>query len=177
MSQALITVMTNEDLLKHFNVINIKQISNPPVKSHEVPALLLASNKRILIKHEAFQWLQRVKEFKMNMIIKNMGNFTQQQYGSMMNNIQNHREQLSYDKLEMSGMDDIFVFLNDNEMIPHNYVSPTANLEVIITPDKDKKLNEKDHKKAHHQLLKDRDKQSNEIKKINDDIRSTFNKR
>jgi len=171
--------LQNEGLLNYFKCICKDNNPNFPKDIVYLPTIIInnSTGKQVFTGTDAFGWLQRIKQLKSNLIMKQMQNLSQTQINSMMGNLNMKQTYIDYSKLEMDGITDTFTYTNDNDNnIPHTFVSPKANTEIFTTPDEKEKLNSKEQKKLCDELMKNRQIQDQQIKKSIDTLNDTLKK-
>ncbi len=171
--------LQNEGLLNFFTCVCRDNNPNFPKEIVYLPSIIInnANGKQVFAGTDAFGWLQRIKQIKSNLIMKQMQNLTQTQINSMMGNLNMKQTYIDYSKLEMDGITDTFTYTGDNDNnVPHTFVSPKANTEIFTTPDEKEKLNAKDQKKLCDELMKNRQVQDQQIKKSIETLNDTLKK-
>jgi hypothetical protein len=178
-SKSFISLLQNEGLLNFFTCICKDGNPNFPKEVMYLPTIIInnANGKQQFVGPEAFGWLQRIKQLKASLVMKQMQNLTQTQVNSLMGNLNMKQTFIDYSKLEMEGTSDTFTYTADNgDNVPHSFVSPKANTDIFTTPDVKEKLNPKDQKKLCDDLMKNRQIQDQQIKKTIDSLNDTLKK-
>jgi hypothetical protein len=163
LSTVLLSLLTNEGLINFFQLIctDNNPSTNGLIKT--TPMLFFGKLGKNYEGVEALQWVQGIKQHKMNIMLTKVNNVNQQQLQMMNNNLNPSTSQvLNYSASEMEGLSDIFAYLMTDEAIPHSY-SGYKNDQTIFTAPQEKGKNAKiDHdqqKKYHDELLRQRREQ------------------
>lgn len=174
-----ISQLQNEGLLNYFTCICKDNNPNFPKEVVYLPSIIInnANGKQPFMGTDAFAWLQRVKQFKTTILMKQMQNLTKNQLDSMMGNLDLKQNYIDYSKMEMDGITDTFTYTDPNDNnVPHNFVGSKTNVEIFTTPDQKEKLDTKQQKKLCDNLMKDRQQQEQQIKKTMDSLHESLKK-
>jgi hypothetical protein len=133
------------------------------------PTLIINKFNKPLVAQDAFQWVQKIKQYRISVQLQKIGNMSANQINSINGNLgivpSTSSEPLAFTATEMEGMTDIFAYLNTDEALPQNY-NPVGQDQVIFTaPQNDVKLNNNSQKKLHDQVLKERQNQDAQYQK------------
>lgn len=135
-SQLLINMMKNEGLDKYFHFISTDNNPKLDPRIRITPSLIIRGIPSPYVANEAFMWLSKMKQWKMNMILKKMGDEQQKYMKSIDNNLtDNNSNVISFSPMEMEGMSDFFAYIKRDEGVPHNHFSyNNIGKESIFTP-------------------------------------------
>lgn len=180
-SQALITLMKNEGLLRFFHQILTDNNPNLPPQIRVTPTLMIRNIPTPYVAGDAFNWLNKIKQWKINEQMKRVSNMQQsylQQMSSNLNGGENMDSLSGFSREEMAGMSDIFAYLMDENALRKTYVD-YSNLgkERIFTPPVETnnkneiiKINGTQHANMHKKMIESRKKQDLQIKKNIEDF-------
>jgi hypothetical protein len=135
-SKLLITLMQAERLTELFHMICTDD--NPKIPAHirTTPTLIIRGLPTPYIGGDAFKWLSKVKQWKVNMMMQNMSSMQQQYMQNINNNlVADNSAFIGFSKVEMEGMSDIFAYLQGENAMDHSQVK-CVNMgnDNIITP-------------------------------------------
>lgn len=182
-SKLLITMFQNENLLKYF--YKICTDNNPKVPSFikVTPTIIIRGFPEPYVAADAFVWLAKIKQYKVNATMQRM-NATQQQY--INSNLEIDKTNiLGFVDSEMNGTSDIYSFFSKNiaqecqESLPQTFFDyDKIGQENIFTPPLEsgsykmtenyKKLGETEQNKLYNDLKMKRCKQDDAFGKSND---------
>jgi hypothetical protein len=174
-------MVQKEGLEGFFQIINKDLKPLPQYQNVLVPAIIINQANGTSFLHqgpEAFQWLQRFKQYKQTAFLNYIGGMSTQQISNMAGNLGVNLKSIEYSPLEMSGISDAFTYLAD-QMIPHNFVDPTVQIDIITPPDprKKEKMGEVQHKKKADQLLRERKEFNEKYKRGLDQFHESLSKK
>ena len=191
-SQTLITLLKNEGLLRFFHTICTDSNPNIPPAITVTPTIIIRGNATPYVAGDAFVWMNKIKQWKINEQMKRVSSMQQQYLQGMAGNLGMNTNTLNgtgmenvlgFSQEEMSGMSDIFAYLMDDSAIQHTYFD-CVNLgkEMIYTAPQEKKKETEEERQAgadrqKHvtaKLENDRKKQDKEFKKNIEDFRKQF---
>lgn len=184
-SQTLITMMDNEGLLKYFHSICTDNNSQVPPEIKMTPTLIVKNIPTPYVAGDAFAWLSKMKQWKLNEQIKNMNNLQKQHLEKMNNNLVKN-DDLSikeFIKDEMGGSSDTYAYYLDVDSqataLQHSYFDyNNIGKEVICTPSLETdKIGEAEHKKLRTMLEHERKKQNSDIKKNIESFRQEMSRK
>jgi hypothetical protein len=153
-SNALYTILTNEELIEHFKLYCIEdhldEISKLRLKGiKKVPTLIVSNISKPLEVEEAFRWVESIKAMKQN---KFMELLKQQEEIEKQNKaeIEKKKRLLGYIDTEMGKFSDKFAYLNFDAPIPHTFKNAfDEGKDIIFTPPQEnKKIPFEEQKKA-----------------------------
>jgi hypothetical protein len=180
-SQTLIILLKNEGLLRFFHTICTDNNPNVPPLITVTPTLIIRNIPVPYVAGDAFAWLNKVKQWKISMQMQKMSGLQQQYLQRMAGNLGMNTDGagnvLGFSQEEMSGMSDIFAYLQGDNAIQHSYFD-CVNLgkESICAPDKkDTKISEKSYHEISSKMEADRKKQDAEFKKNIEAFRNQYN--
>jgi hypothetical protein len=135
MSKHLLGLFESEGLLRYFILIDIYKNPKAPPQIQKTPTLIIKSIPTPFIGPDAFDWLARVKQWKMQTLMTQ----TNQQ---IMGTIGPTDEWLGFSAAEMNSISDNFAFYNKDiskeysDAMPQNYctIDSFAESRVIWTP-------------------------------------------
>ena len=184
-SKHLISVLQTEQLIRFFHLICTDNNPKVPALIKVTPTIIIRGDPRLLIAADAFAWVSKVKQWKINMQMQKM-TAAQQQYMQSINGnlVSNESNLLGFNPSEMAGMSDIFSFFSSNmaqecnEALPQSFFT-CSNLgqENIFTPpteDARYKINEAKQKELHNNLQMERNKQDETIKQTINNFRKQY---
>jgi hypothetical protein len=114
-SKQLLSMLQTEKLTRFFHIICTDENPKIPPQIKVTPTLIIRGVPTPYVAGDAFAWLAKVKQWKMNMTMQKM-NAAQQQYLQSINNnlASNDSNLLGFSEAEMSGMSDMFSFFSKN---------------------------------------------------------------
>lgn len=176
-SQSLISLMQNEGLFKYFTPICTDDPKNIIPKEIKVtPTLFVKNIPTPYIAGDAFTWLDKMKQWKLNEQIKRMSEM-QKKHSNIDDS--NETKLLEYSKDEMGGISDNYAYLDFDDAIQHCYFNyENIGKENIFTAEDDvEKISATEQKKLQDNLKKERMNQEKEFKKNIDDFRKEISRR
>jgi len=149
-SQQLISLMQNEKLIKFFHLIclDTHQKLYPQIKM--TPTIIIRGVPVPYVGAEAFSWLARIKQWKINIDIQKASAAQKEYLKNINKNLISEEDNqiLNFSKAEMDGLSDVFAYLNNDEPLPHTYFDiQNLGKEKIITPPIDTLDNRKQKEK------------------------------
>ena len=168
-STTLMRIMENEKLLKFFNLICTDNNPDIPPQIKFTPTLILKDVPVPYVAGDAFAWLNKMKQMRINNEIKKM-NEKQKQHFEKISNVMNKEEEtsiLEFSKEEMGDTPDLYSYLDYDDAIQHSYFDcKNLGKEAILTPkDKSEKMSESEYKKLQGRLKNERSKQDTDFKR------------
>lgn len=141
-SKYLISLMQKESLLRFFHMICTDNNPKIPPQITRTPTLIIRNIPVPYVASDAFFWLSKVKQWKINMMMQKMSTAQQQYLQSINNNlISNDSHLLGFNQAEMNGMSDMFSFFSQNmdqecqDALPQTYFTcESLGKEYIFTP-------------------------------------------
>ncbi len=114
-SKQLLSMLQTEKLIRFFHLICTDENPKIPPQIKVTPTLIIRGVPTPYVAGDAFAWLAKVKQWKMNMVMQKMS-IAQQQYLQNINNnlTPDDSNLLGFSKAEMNGMSDIFSFFSKN---------------------------------------------------------------
>lgn len=176
-SKHLISSMQNENLIRFFHTICVDNNPKIPPQITKTPTLIIRSIPTPYVAGDAFVWLSRIKQWKVNATMQKVTSAQQQYLQSVNNNlVANDSKVLGFSQAEMNGMSDIFSFFSQDDAFPQSYVTcDSMHKETIFTPPlEDGKINVTEQKKKQNQLVLDRKKQDETFKKLVKDFKDQY---
>lgn len=163
-SKQLISMMQDENLLRFFHLICTDNNPKIPKQITITPTLIIRSIPTPYVAGDAFNWFSKIKQWKINMVLKK----AQQNYQEDISD-----ELLGFSNSEMNGISDIFSFFSMDvlkecqESFPQSYVPyDDIGKETIFTPPNEKnKIDKNKQKKLETELLMKRTNQDEAFKK------------
>lgn len=133
-SKQLLSMMQSEQLTRFFHLICTDSNPKIPPQIKVTPTLIIRGVPTPYVAGDAFAWLAKVKQWKMNMMRQRMSTAQQQYLQSIDSNlVQNGPNILGFSQTEMNGMSDIFSFFSKHmaqecqDALPQSYF-PCNNL-------------------------------------------------
>jgi hypothetical protein len=180
--------MQSEKLLNYFHMICTDNNPKIPPQIKSTPTLIIKGVPHPYVASDAFAWLAKVKQWKLNIIKHNMS-MAQKQYIQKINSnlMSNDMNLLGFSKAEMDGLSDIFAYLQNENAMPHSYVNyDNLGKENIFTPpledggykvndDAKYKINSAKQKELYTKLELERNKQDSMFKKAIEDFKKQYN--
>lgn len=138
----LISMMQQEKLVRFFHLICTDNNPNIPPQIKVTPTLIIRGVPTPYIAGDAFAWLAKIKQWKIQMTMKNMSSAQQQYLQSINNNLVADKSNLlGFSQAEMSGMSDIFSFFSKKmdkecqDALPQSFFTcNNMGCENIFTP-------------------------------------------
>lgn len=195
-SRCLITQFKNEKIIDFFYQICVDNNPKIPPTITATPTLILKGNPTPYVGSNAFIWFTKIKEWKVNMMMKKLSSDQNNYLSKISNNLNTNNildsntntnsNLLGFNEMEMGSSSDIFSFFAkdmDKECenaLPQSYVdySMIGN-DYIFTPPLDPdndKINSAKQKKICNDLLKTRKDQEIHIKNGIDNFRKNYKK-
>lgn len=114
-SKQLISILQSEQLIRFFHIICTDNNPKIPPQITVTPTLIIRGVPMPYVAGDAFAWLAKVKQWKMNTTLQTV-NTAQQQYLQNINNnlTTNNSNILGFTDAEMNGMSDMFSFFSKN---------------------------------------------------------------
>lgn len=136
LSQEFLVLMKNEKLDKYFYFICIDDNKIPQIKY--TPTLIIKGIHTPYVAGDAFVWLSKIKQWKINMTLQKLSSAQQEYLKTINNNLMinaNNNNIISFSKNEMEGMTDLFAYIQEDSAIPHSYFDYNdIGKEYILTP-------------------------------------------
>ncbi len=180
-SQALLSLMQSEGLIKFFHLICTDNNNKIPSQITVTPTLIIRGVPIPYVAAGAFAWFSKVKQWKINTMMQRMADAQKQhmQSDSSANGNSDNSESnlLGFSKAEMEGMSDMFAYLGaDETAAPHSQLSYN-NIEKdhIIGKShghEEDKLDEIQQKQRYHKMESDRKKQEQMFKQQIDSFKN-----
>lgn len=163
-SKQLISMMQDENLLRFFHMICVDNNPKIPKQITVTPTLIIRGIPTPYVAGDAFNWFSKIKQWKINMILKK----SQEKY---QDNIEDNV--LGFNNSEMNVFSDIFSFFSMDvknecqESFPQSYVPfDDIGKETIFTPPNEKsKIDKTKQKLLETELLLKRTNQDDLFKK------------
>lgn len=135
-SQILISLMRKEGLDKYFHFVSTDNNPNLPPQIRMTPTLIIRGIPTPYVANDAFAWLAKMKQWKINMMMQKMSQAQQQHMKNINNNLTDDKSNLlSFSPAEMEGMSDMFSYLKNDSAMPHSYFEvENIGKEYIFTP-------------------------------------------
>jgi hypothetical protein len=180
--------MQNEGIIGYFHLICTDGNPNIPTHIKMTPTILIKGIPTPYSGKDTFVWLSKVKQWKMNMMLRNVSS-QQKQYISGINSnlvLDNNPNLLGFSASEMEGMSDMFSYWvnnwgdtneNNESTMPHAFVTcdQLGNDNIFCVPHEKKHiLHAEDHIIQQKKLLIDRRKQDAELKGAIDNFRKQY---
>lgn len=186
-SQYLIALLKSENLLRFFHQICTDNNPKVPLQIKYTPTIIIRNNPTPYVAGDAFIWVSKIKQWKVNIMMQKMTSAQQQYMQAINNNLKtNDSNILGFSEAEMSGMSDIFAFFSKDmtkecqDPFPQSFFT-CNNLgnENIFTPPKEEdkfKINDKKHKELYNNLEKERKIQDELFKKNIENFQNEYSK-
>lgn len=169
-SQHLVSMLNSEKLTRFFHLICTDNNPKVPPQIKVTPTLIIRGVPTPYVAGDAFAWLAKVKQWKMNVMMQKMNSAQQQYLQSVNSNLTtNDTNILGFTEAEMNGMSDMFSFFSKNlsqecqDSLPQSFFS-YSNLgqENIFTPPlEDGSYKISDNSKCKINIEKQKEMQSN----------------
>jgi len=165
-SKILINLLTNEKLIQYFTAICTDNNPNIPPYITITPTLIINKFNKPLVAQEAFQWVQKIKQYRINVQLQKLS-MSQNQINSINGNLSNdsNGKLLGFNSIEMEGMSDIFALFDIDEALPHSYNFLGQEQTIFTAPENNTKLTNSTQKKLHDEMLKQRQIQDSQYQK------------
>jgi len=179
-SQILITLLKNEGLLRFFHLICTDNNKNIPPAITVTPTLIIRNVPTPYVAGDAFAWVNKMKQWKLNEQMKRMSGLQQQYLQKIAGNLGMNSSEVEniagFSQEEMSGMSDMFAFWNEENPLQHTYFDcGNIGKEMIYAPPKEEStLSEKKFKENQTKMLQERSKQDAVFKKNIEDFRKQY---
>lgn len=186
-SKQLLSMLNTEKLTRFFHLICTDNNPKIPPQISVTPTLIIAGVPTPYVAGDAFSWLAKVKQWKMNMTMQQMSTAQQQYLQSINSNLAaNNSNILGFSQAEMSGMSDMFSFFSKNisqecqDPFPQAYFTCSdLGKENIFTPPEEKKYENyktdpNKQKELHNNLENERKKQDEMFKENIDNFRKQY---
>jgi len=187
-------MLRSEKLDRFFHLICTDNNSAVPTQIRATPTILLRGVPIPFVAGDAFAWLARVKQWKMNLVMQNMNTVQQQYMKSINKNLVSEGTHFEgFSQAEMNSMSDIFSHFSKNitqenqDSLQQSYVTcNNMGNENIFTPpledgsyklsDNTKvKINPNKLKEMYNNLKQERVKNDEQMKQLNDEFRNQYN--
>jgi hypothetical protein len=125
-SKHLISLMESENLLRFFHKICTDNNPKVPPQIKVTPVLIIRGVAAPYVAGDAFAWLSKVKQWKINTLMNRVSTAQQQYLQNVNNNITSTTLDpniLGFSQAEMEGMSDFFAYIQKDEGVPHSYVA------------------------------------------------------
>lgn len=141
-SRALIAMMQKENLIRFFQLVNTDE-ANVPNYVKLTPTIILKGNPRAYVAGDAFSWLARVKQWKINMQMSQVDIAQREYLAKVDSNLKvDDKQYLGFSEIEMSSMSDMFSFFSDDitkdcdEALPQSYqkVETLGKTDIFAPP-------------------------------------------
>jgi hypothetical protein len=137
-SQTLITLLKNEGLLRFFHLMCTDNNPSIPPMITVTPTLVIRNVSTPYVAGDAFQWMNKMKQWKINEQMKKMSNMQQEYLQKMAGNLGMNNTLTGvagFSSEEMAGMSDMFAFWNEDNPLQHSYFDCTnLGKEMIYAP-------------------------------------------
>lgn len=192
-SKQLISLMQKEGLIRFFHLVCTDNNSKIPSQITVTPTLLIRGIATPYVAGDAFMWLARVKQWKMNMLLQKVTSTQQQYFQNINNNLTNDNSKiLGFNQAEMNSMSDIFSFFSKNiehecqDPLPQSFVNVNelGNDNIYTVPLEDGtyrinnnakyKLNSTKLKELQNKLEKERKQQDETFKQVVDNFKKQY---
>ena len=187
-SKLLISLMKSENIIMFFYTVCVDGNKNIPPIIKSTPTILIKGISTPYVGSDAFTWLSKVKQWKINVIMQKASAAQHQHMQTINNNLTaSTTSLLGFSNAEMNGMSDIFAYLQNDNAMPHTYVDcKDLGTETIFTPPLEDggfkvqdggkyKLGMAGHKAQCKKLISDRNKQDITIKQSIDSFVKKYN--
>lgn len=191
-SHHLIKLLENERLINFFHLICTDNNPKIPPQIKVTPTLIIRGVPTPYIAADAFAWLAKIKQWKMNMMMQKINNAQQQYMQNINNNLATNNNILGFSETEMNGMSDIFSFFAKDiskecqDPLPQSFVSYNniGNDQIFTVPLEDGtfkvsqkgnyKINSAKQKELYTNLEQERKKQDELFRKTIDNFKSQY---
>lgn len=181
-------MMQSENLLRFFQTWNT-DMQKPPQCITLTPTIVLKDNPTFYVAGDAFNWLARVKQWKLNIEMANYDR-EQQEYISKIdgNLVVDKKQYLGFSDAEMNSMSDIFSFFSRDitkecdQALPQSYqrIETLGKSDIFAPPlEKDeydvseiKKPDARQTQEAYNKLKREREQQEANLKKAISEFRN-----
>ncbi len=188
LSQEFLVLMKNEKLDKYFYFICIDNNKIPQIKY--TPTLIIKGIPTPYVASDAFVWLSKIKQWKINMMLQKLSSAQQEYLKTINNNLVTNTNNniISFSKNEMEGMTDLFAYIQEDNAIPHSYFDyndigkeyiltpPLENGQYKINADNKHRLNSSKTQELKNKLEFERKKQDEIFKQHIDNFKEQYNK-
>lgn len=188
LSQEFLVLMKNEKLDKYFYFICIDNNKIPQIKY--TPTLIIKGIPTPYVASDAFVWLSKIKQWKINMMLQKLSSAQQEYLKTINNNLVTNTNNniISFSKNEMEGMTDLFAYIQEDNAIPHSYFDyndigkeyiltpPLENGQYKINADNKYRLNSSKTQELKNKLESERKKQDEIFKQHIDNFKEQYNK-
>lgn len=174
-SQTLLSMMKSENLIKYFLQVCTDNNKNLPALINNTPTLIIKGIPTPYVGGDAFVWLSQVKQWKLKCQVQKIANMQNQTLttanltGGQTTNL------LGFSDSEMSGISDLFGYLEDGKEMPHSYVNYNQiGQDNILTPSNENpndKITITKHKELNRNLETLRKQQDDIFKKSVSDLK------
>ena len=184
-SKQLLSMLQSEKLTRFFHLICTDNNPKIPKQINVTPTIIIRGVSTPYIAGDAFAWLAKVKQWKMNMIIQKMTSSQQQYLQSINNNlVSDDNNILGFSAAEMTGMSDMFSSfakqIKDEcqDPLPQSYFTcnklGTENIFTPPTEGDERKIKATEQLKLQKELEATRQKQDSIFKKNINDFREQY---
>lgn len=178
-SQTLIALMKDEGLFKYFHIVCTDNNPDVPKEIKFTPTLIVKNIPTPYVAGDAFVWLNKMKQWKLNEQIKRM-NAMQKKHLEKTNMVfKDESSVLEFSKEEMGSGSDIYSYLEYDDALQQSYFDfNNIGKEIIYTPSgESEKLSEMEHKKLQNRLTNERTKQDIDFKRSIESFKNEMIKR
>jgi hypothetical protein len=176
-SKQLIAMMNTEKLTRFFHMICVDNNPKIPPQIKVTPTIIIKGVPIPYVAGDAFAWLSKVKQWKINMLMQKASQAQQQYLQNMNSNLGTANSAtdgstlLEFSKEEMAGMSDIFAYLQTDNAAPQSFFNtsqmgqeniftpPLENGQFKISSDGKYRINANKQKELHTALEMERKKQ------------------
>lgn len=188
-SKQLITMMQSENLIRFFHLICVDNNDKIPplIRVNPTPILMIKGIPTPYIAGDAFAWLSKIKQWKINMMMHRASVAQQQYFQNMNNNLAPVTDTtIGFSSEEMAGMSDIFAYLQTDNPAPQSFFDTSMmGQENIFTPPLENgqyklssgsgyRVSEEKQKKLQDELINARNKQDELIRMQNKQFRENY---
>ena len=165
LSKVLVQMLTTENLLPLFKSICTYNNQMIPPNITITPTMIISKCPKPYIAGECFEWIQKIKIWRHNMMMQRLNGVNQQFMQAMGINLGGNESILGFSSAEMDGMSDIFAYLASDDAIPHSYNYLGKEAPIFTAPQQKIKLDDRSQKKFYDDMMKKRVDQDNLQKK------------
>lgn len=176
-SKVLMSLMKNEGLLNFFHLVCTDNNPSVPPQIKLTPTLVIKNLPMPYIASGCFNWLAKIKQWKINTQLQRMSNLQQQYLQKSSDNLNGDSSNLlGFSQTEMEGMSDIFAYIEEEHAIPHSYFNcnQLGKEQIFAPPREASKLNATKQSELHNKLNQERRKQDEEFKTNIDNFKKQY---
>jgi len=178
-SKVLLSLMQQEKLDRFFHLICTDNNASIPPQIKITPTIIIKGFPTPYAGNDAFTWLSRVKQWKINTQMQRVSASQQKYLQSTNNNLvtTDDSKLLGFSKAEMDGLSDMFAYCNEDHALPQSYFArENIGKETIFTPPNESKLkiSEAATKTMRVNLEKERKKQDEAFRQNIDNFKKQF---